>query len=126
MRTSSESILKKIGEKVNITLVDINPNTLLIAKKHLSKYNNVNYVNMDVYNISSKYSEAYDVVIALELLHHISQLDKVFNNIYAVLNSSDIFIANFFITEKYNKWDILKYGIFKSYIRKITYTFFNA
>lgn len=121
----SESILKKLGDKVHITLVDINPNTLSIAKKHLSKYNNVDYVNMDVYNISNKFIESFDVVIALELIHHISQLNKLFNNIYMVLNKSGVFIANFFTTERYNKWDILKYGIIKSLKRKITHTFFN-
>jgi ubiquinone/menaquinone biosynthesis C-methylase UbiE len=125
----SESVLKRASLKkknISVTLIDFNSRTLDLAKKNLQGYKNVTYQKSDIYEIKNLYNKSFDVIICLDILHHISNLDLLFQNIITVLKPNGCLVANVFAEETYEKWDKLKYGSIKSWRRSVLSTFSEA
>ena len=121
----SESILKHFSHHTHLWLVDFNEQTLAIAKQNLTNCQNVNYELLDAYHIGSKHPKYFDVIVALDFLHHVSDLERMLSSIKDALKDDGLFIANVFCAERYSKWDRLKYGFFRSSLRTLFRTVSN-
>ncbi len=118
----SESVLRRAAlteRNISVTLVDFNSRTLDLAKENLHHYKNVSFQKSDIYDVKNLYHQSFDVVICLDILHHISNLDLLFQNIITVLKPDGCLVANVFAEETYEKWDKLKYGSIKSWRRSV-------
>lgn len=67
--------LARLGGKV--TGIDANPNTIQLAKSH-SEQNNleINYLTSSIEEHASNHTEKYDVVVASEILEHVSKKSR--------------------------------------------------
>jgi ubiquinone/menaquinone biosynthesis C-methylase UbiE len=117
----AESVLKEdpSHKKLQMTLVDFNSQTIEIATRNLQRYENVSYITSDAYDIGRLFVGCFDVVLCLELIHHLVDLDNLFGQIAGVLKPNGILIANVFAANKYREWDRLKYGRLKSVRRRV-------
>lgn len=116
----AESILRhaKPGARVEITLVDFNIKTLETARSRLSGHSNITFVAADAYSIGRIYKDYFDIVIALDLLHHMEKLNFLLIQISNSMKPDGVFISNTFETESYAQWDRIKYGVVKSRWRR--------
>lgn len=119
------SILQMASHDVrfSVTLVDFNLKTLEIAKERLHTYRHVSCVLSNVYEIGDAFDGCFDVVICLELFHHISDLQRLFGQVKKVLKPNGVLIGNVFAAESYGEWDKLKYGAVKSFRRRLLSSF---
>lgn len=112
----SESILK-CTPNIHLTLADKNINTLEIARKHLSKYSNVSFEQLDAYTIGDQFPSRFHVIIIIDFLHHISDPRRLISQLSKALTTDGILIGNVFSRDTYYEWDQLKYGKIKSFCR---------
>jgi ubiquinone/menaquinone biosynthesis C-methylase UbiE len=117
----AESVLQaaSFNRKVLMTLVDFNPKTIVLAKQNLKNYHNVSFAIADAYDIGNMLDGSFDMVICLDLLHHISDVNSLFSQIKKVLKPNGLFIGNVLAAETYAEWDRLKYGRIKSWRRRL-------
>ena len=122
----SESILNSAPEKIHITLLDFNENTIMKARERLHQYKNIDYVLLDVYDLGSNFIEKYDVIVAMDIFHHISDLELFIKQIHIALKPNGVLIANAFDNAKYKEWDKLKYGNLTSLKRRMRHRISTA
>ncbi len=117
----AESVLQAtpLKGKVFMTLVDLNPKTIALAKQNLKDYHNISFEIADAYDIGDMFNSAFDAVICLDLLHHMADGDSLFAQIKKVLKPNGLFIGNVLAAETYTEWDRLKYGRVKSWRRRL-------
>jgi len=117
----SKSILKAMpaSKRAELILIDFNDNALEKAKTNLKEYRNVGFSKLDAYNIGDEFKEYFDIVIAMDFLHHIANLHDLLSRIEKTLLPGGTFIGNVFADRNYKKWDKCKYGVYKSKKRLI-------
>jgi ubiquinone/menaquinone biosynthesis C-methylase UbiE len=114
----TDSILRAIPDKVQITLVDFNEHTLKQAMVYLYNHSNLSFYCMSAYDVGQKFEHMFDVVVCMDFLHHVSNLKLLLNEISRVLKSSGFLIGNVLAAETYRDWDRNKYGTIKSFRRQ--------
>ncbi|MFL0809281.1 MAG: class I SAM-dependent methyltransferase [Agarilytica sp.] len=79
----------------HITAVDISENMLAIAKQKATKNNidNISFKYSAIEQLESK-PQAYDVVLALSLLHLLEDKDTAIKKIFAMLKPGGLFISS--------------------------------
>jgi len=113
----AESIIKASFCKIELTLADLNKNTLDKAKQYLQAYNSINYIPLDAYKLGDDFQNKFDVIICMDFFHHMSDLSSLMKQINIALNPNGILIANAFDKKYYKKFDRIKYGFVKSFKR---------
>jgi len=111
-------ILDRFPQQLFTTLVDANPRTLELTRHNLQEYRNTNFVLGSVYDVNEIVKEKADIVICLEVFHHISNIPDLLECISRVLRNDGVLIGNVFTEERYKQWDIMKYGVVKSFRRR--------
>jgi len=121
----SESIIKKNNGVVSLTLADFNESTLNQAKTNLQAYDNIDYCLLDAYKIGDYFPSEFDVIMCMDLLHHISNLALLLEQISRALKPGGFLLANVFDKVNYNEWDRVKYGYIKSTTRRLFFSLSN-
>lgn len=124
------SIVKATKGNAFLTLVDSNLSTLDLAKYNLRNCSKVNFVCANALDIGNQYIEAFDVVVCLDFLHHVSNVPEFINSVSRSIKPGGIMIGNAFSKEKYIEWDRLKYGFMHStkrwLINRIVQTIYSS
>jgi SAM-dependent methyltransferase len=121
----SEVIAKTFPGRAEITLADSNPVALSLASKRLHDYSGIRQICCSAYSVHEKTEIKYDVIVCLDLFHHLSDLDRVFNAIVKVLAPGGILIGNVFDRSRYIEFDRLKYGSIGSWRRSVAHSLGN-
>ncbi len=111
-------LLEGFKDRIHLTLLDLNPHTLEIAKNNLSMFSNVKFIQGNFYYVNELVEQKMDVIICMEIFHHVCHLDKLLGSIASTLKSNGVLIGNVFSVEKYKEWDLKKYGLMKSLQRR--------
>ena len=117
----ADSVLRAASPsgRISMTLVDFNSQTLEMARQNLTQYHNVSFLAANAYDIGDVVDGYFDVVICLELLHHVSDLTLLLPQIATVLKPNGLLIGNVLAAASYTEWDRLKYGWIKSRRRQL-------
>lgn len=78
-----------------ITIVDPSSTLLKIAKKDY-KEKNINFVKLKAENVDSKFRKnSFDLAIIVRVLHHIEDVETIFENVQKILKKNGYFILEF-------------------------------
>ena len=80
----AQKIVPFLGKKGRLTLVDISPGMLKVARKRLQSCSCVDILEHDVHNLSFK-SESFTKVLSVSALHYYKNPKKVLQEIHRVL-----------------------------------------
>lgn len=117
----SKKILDTFSSNVTITALDLNPECIKIAQDNTKHNHNIAFIPCDIYNIDTESVGKFDIVICIDLLHHLSDLDDFLQIVHAILKPDGLFIGNFFLRRNYKAWDQMKHGKFKSLMRCLSF-----
>jgi len=102
-----ERILADLGAFLRCTAIDLSPGAIRKAKVRAKKlgYDNIDYRQADL-NVIELESEKYDLIWGNAVLHHISNLEYLVEQIHKALKPGGIFVCNEPIG---NKWGHLPF-----------------
>lgn len=91
-----DKIIKENKDKFNIYGIDLGKDLISIAKKNLSKYNNVFLENADASNVSNIKDNSIDLIYSVLALQNMKDLDKVISEMSRVLKKGGraVFVIN--------------------------------
>ena len=111
-------LLDHFGERVHITLVDFNAETLKTAQRNLNGKDNIDFIQASFYSVERIIEQGCDVIMCVDILHHVSRLELLIQSIAGALNAGGMLVGNTFVRDLYTQWDRLKYGRLKSWRRR--------
>jgi SAM-dependent methyltransferase len=106
----SRLLAEHLGAKVSITLADINPMTLSREAMRLPTASLEGSACVHVYNVGNVWSQEFDLVLCMEIFHHIADLDLAFRSIARSLSPGGFLIGNVFLPGGYRTFDKKKHG----------------
>lgn len=83
-------IIATNGNPLSILGFDIDNETIEYAKAYYQKSTKIKFIKDDVLNFSNIPKQTFDIVTCFEVIEHISEQEKVLNNIVNSLNESGI------------------------------------
>ena len=89
-RIEADLIRALPAERLKMTLVDVNPNLLSIAKQKLSEWCDVETVLGDVNELDLR-GEKFDVILCVSALHHVVELEHLIGTIAGALTDAGEF-----------------------------------
>ncbi len=79
-----------------ITLTDPSAKLLSIARKQLREYKNIEYIQISLENLKTKFRRgSYDLVLMIRVLHHIPNLDEAIDAVSYLVPHDGYFIFEF-------------------------------
>jgi ubiquinone/menaquinone biosynthesis C-methylase UbiE len=117
----SALILSRFGPRVRMTGVDVNRNSLVVARNRVGRVPQWSAVCADAYDVGAIHAGAFDVAVSLDFLHHISDMRRMLLAFRRCLADGGHFIGNSMAAEQYTEWDRAKYGWIKSACRRHGY-----
>lgn len=112
-------LAERVTRPVQITLVDLNPSTLARAAAALPAASSAEILCASVYDLADLARGQFDVVICLDLFHHLGDLERAIDNLARVLRPGGVLVCNAFVRDTYDDFDRAKYGRMGSLRRKV-------
>ena len=109
-----------------MTLIDFNSYALSEAEHRLADHENVSFHLGALRDIGEAFPNAFDVVYCADILHHVSDLRGLMQSISRALGTHGVLLANAFAQPRYGEWDRLKYGYWRSIIRRTSGSMANS
>jgi SAM-dependent methyltransferase len=99
---------------------DINYGTLRLARSRVSSAGlKADAVCIDAYDVGTCFPRAFDVVVCLDFLSHVSDLTCFMSSVADSLKPKGLFIANVLTAERFAEYEFVKYGWVKAKRRAI-------
>lgn len=110
--------LDEIGRPAHLTMWDLNEATLRQARAYLADRTGIEFVQGDAYEVGVRLPAAFDTVMCMDFLHHVSDLPRLLAGVRATLKPGGRLVANAFVDARFEEYDALKYGRVKSAMRR--------
>lgn len=95
-RVEEDFIRQLPQDSVELTITDINPRLLEIAKKRLGRLCKVNAIQCDINSLNTSETK-YDIIMCVSALHHIVELEKLMEFVHSSLIDG----GEFWIVQEY-------------------------
>ncbi len=111
--------LDALGRPADLTMWDLNPETLRKTREYLADREGIEYVQGDAYEVHTRFPGTVDIVMCMDFLHHVSDLPRLLAGIRGSLRPGGHLVSNAFVDRRFEEYDVLKYGHVKSTLRKL-------
>lgn len=122
----AKTVIGAFGDCISLHLVDINAGTLAEARRRVGNNPNTHFHLGDLGDVGRDFPGAFDVVYCLDILHHLANLPLVLQSVCASLTPGGVLLANAFADDSYGQWDRLKYGLLRSFARRVSAALANG
>jgi ubiquinone/menaquinone biosynthesis C-methylase UbiE len=90
----------KSNQFSDLTLVDLSSNMLEIAKKRLSGYPRIQFINSDIFTFNGDYQKSYDLILCIGLIAHTGHLEELLLHLKKMLNENGAILLQSTSSEK--------------------------
>lgn len=118
-RIEEDFIRQLPQDSVELTLVDVNPELLKVAKKRLSCFCEVNAIKGDINTLDASETK-YDVIICVSALHHIVELERLMEFVHnSLIDGGEFWIIQEYVGRNGNRLWPDAYDIANNFFKRL-------